>query len=474
MINRPNWSGSLRLKLVLTFAATLLLSIASNLTFDFVTREWRKEPFTGYQTSKQIVSDKLSLLEQELPQLQDPSKVNPLLTRESESGRLRIVLSDLQGNAVYRSDSVQNTRIDLYEIIYEQKDVVNNPAPGKEYTEMTPVLYRDQKLVLMVSGKLEAEQGYIYKNPPLYSVLIFFVFFLVVFYLLTYSKMREIQEMSKGVSLIAQGNLSIRLPVRSKDELGVLTSSINEMAGQLEEQMAKERLAEKTKSELITNISHDLRTPLTSIIGYLTVLMEHKEASGALKPYMQSALNKSNQLKKLIDDLFEYTRLASNQAAMEKQVIDLAGMLNQMIMEFIPLAERSDIVVQSTVPDHRVEASIDAGKIARAVDNLLTNALKFSVKPGIIDISLHADPEWATLSVANTGLDITKEQEEQLFDRFYKAEESRRDHTMPHGSGLGLSIARSIVQLHGGEIWLERNERHYEFRIRLPRKSEMP
>ncbi|TDF97065.1 sensor histidine kinase [Paenibacillus piri] len=463
-----DWSRSLRVKLVLAFGATLVLTTMLNLLFDYATRELRKVYYTSYETSKQNVTQQLSEIEQQLPALAGSEQIDSLLKRESEATRLRILLADMQGIIVYRSPSVTEDKIDLYQIVYEQKETENRPEPGKTFTAITPVQYQDRKLFLVVSGPLIAEQGYRYENPRLYSVFVFLLLFLLLFYLFTYNKMKEIRIMSKGVQQIARGKLSIRLPVKSRDELGTLTESINEMVRQLEETIVKERLAEQSKSELITNISHDLRTPLTSIIGYLTVLIEHPATDGALRPYVTSALNKSNQLKNLIDDLFEYTRLTSNQVALDKSRVDLVGMLNQIIMELVPLAEQHQVSVNSTLPDRKVEAFIDADKIVRAIDNLLTNALKFSVKPGSIDIKLHAEHSWAVLSIANTGLSITPEQEKRLFDRFYKADESRNDHRMPHGSGLGLSIAQSIVQLHEGNIWMQRTGPYYEFFVRLP------
>jgi signal transduction histidine kinase len=147
----------------------------------------------------------------------------------------------------------------------------------------------------------------------------------------------------------------------------------------------------------------------------------------------------------------------------------MVSMLKQLIVDFGPLAEKYQIHVTSELPQHKVMLHMDTATFVRAVDNLLMNALKFSVKPGAIHIHLYIDSSAAVLGVGNEGVStMTKEQEEQLFERFYKGEESRHDHMMPSGSGLGLSIAQSIVQLHGGDIWLQRTGSYYEFLIRLP------
>ncbi|CAG7620207.1 Sensor histidine kinase RcsC [Paenibacillus solanacearum] len=468
MINQPQWLRSLRIRLVMMFAATLVISFFLYILFDFATRDFRKEYYISYETSKQAISGTLEAVEQELPRLHNPEALQSLLSRISKEKQLDLLLADLQGNVVYRSPDVRQSAIDLYQIAYEQKDALAHPEAGKPLSLMAPVQFQGNKLFLVVSGRLVGEAAYRYKFPYWYNAIVALAIFLLVFYLFTYNKMRQIQEMNAGLERIAQGNLSVRLRVRSRDELGALTGNINAMVGQLEEKIAQERLAEQTKNELITNISHDLRTPLTSIIGYLSVLSGHKETREALQPYIQSALNKSNQLKQLIDDLFEYTRLTSNQVSLDRSRIDLTGLINQLIMEFMPLAEQQQVQVHSAIPEHRIVAHLDAGKMVRAIDNLLTNALKFSVKPGTIDITLRQEASSATLSITNTGNPITDEQEKRLFERFYKADESRGGHSMPRGSGLGLSIAQSIVQLHGGDIALKRTDRHYEFCVRIP------
>ncbi|WP_216624808.1 HAMP domain-containing sensor histidine kinase [Paenibacillus foliorum] len=462
---------SLRLKILVTFVACLFITSLLQISIDFVTQGFRKIPYTSYESSKNRINGKLALIESELEKAHVTNEITALLNKHSEQDRLILYLTDLEGKVIFHSDGVKESKIDLFQIFYEQKKIITNPDPGSMYTTVMPVKYTEQKLFLVISGPLEAEVGYTYDDSKIVNLLLFFGLFTLTFYLFTARKMKQFQLLNNGVEKIAQGKLSVRLPVKSEDELGTLTRNINDMAGQLEEKMEKERLAEKTKIELITNISHDLRTPLTSIIGYLMLLQENIHKDDSSSPYVQSALNKSNQLKKLIDDLFEYTRLTSKQVFLEKQNIDMVSMLKQMIIEFSPLAETYDIRIVSELPEQKIMLHVDAGTIVRAVDNLLMNALKFSVKPGAIRIDLRKEVSGIVLCVANEGTGMTKEQEERLFERFYKGDESRNGHIMPSGSGLGLSIAQSIVQLHGGDIWLHRTGHYYQFFISIPYDS---
>ncbi|MFD0678904.1 MULTISPECIES: HAMP domain-containing sensor histidine kinase [unclassified Paenibacillus] len=465
------WQHSLRIKILVTFLSCIIMTGLLQSGIDFVTRDFRKVSYTNYESGKNLINGKRALIETELEITHDPSQVTALLNKHSEQDRLSLYLTELDGTVVFHSDGIQKSRIDLFQIFYEQKEISSNPEPGSLYTSIMPVKYNGQKLFLVVSGPLEVETGYTYEDSKILNLILFFGLFTLTFYLFTARKMKQFQLLNNGVEKIAQGKLSVRLPVNSGDELGTLTRNINEMAGQLEEKMEKERLAEKTKIELITNISHDLRTPLTSIIGYLMLLQANIRKDDSTSPYVQSALNKSNQLKKLIDDLFEYTRLTSKQVFLEKQPVDMVSMLKQMIIEFSPLAESYDIQIESDLPEQKIMLHVDARTFVRAVDNLLMNALKFSVKPGVIRVDLHKDVSGVVLGVANEGTGITKEQEERLFERFYKGDESRNGHMMPSGSGLGLSIAQSIVQLHGGEIWLHRTDHYYQFFIRIPYDS---
>lgn len=220
--------------------------------------------------------------------------------------------------------------------------------------------------------------------------------------------------------------------------------------------------------ELITSVSHDLRTPLTSIIGYLNLLKNDDYTNlEEHKRYIDNAYNKTLQLKKLIDDLFEYTRLTGGTANLSFQKIDLNGLLEQIINEFEPIAQENSLTVQIIRNQTPIYGYVDSEKIVRAIDNLLMNALKFSIKPGEITVRLAEEGQHIYFSVENVGKPISKEQEQRLFERFYKADPSRNDYHSP-GAGMGLAIAQNIVELHGGTIGLNQQNGHFTFWIKLP------
>ncbi|WP_082926783.1 sensor histidine kinase [Paenibacillus tuaregi] len=339
---------------------------------------------------------------------------------------------------------------------------------GKMLWALVPSLL----LAILVSGLLDTVLVSPVKN--LFEQVVSFGYFiaLFVFFFLLFTRpiVRYFKAITDGLKVIADGNLDYRILLPREDELGDVASNINQMADRLESQMIRERQLEQSKMELITSISHDLRTPLTSIIGYLNLLKTHAyDNEGEQERYIDNAFRKTEQLKKRIDDLFEYTRLTSSDVRLSLQEVDLGSLLEQMIMEFEPVAKDQGITVFKELPHEPVIMKIDIQMMVRALDNLLMNALKFSTRPGDIRVKLAAGEDWVLWSVENFGPPIPDEAASHLFERFYKVEPSRYDKDMPSGSGLGLSITRSIVELHQGQIWLEHNQGHYKFCIELDR-----
>lgn len=307
---------------------------------------------------------------------------------------------------------------------------------------------------------------------PIWDFIFLIASFLFFFFLLTRPIVRNLRTLADGLLSIAKGNLNYRVPLSNEDELGQVAKNINYMAEQLLEKNNREREIENSKMELITSVSHDLRTPLTSIIGYLNLLKNDDYTNlEEHKRYINNAYNKTQQLKKLIDDLFEYTRLTGGTANLSFQKIDLNGLLEQIINEFEPIAQENSLTVKIIRNQTPIYGYIDSEKIVRAIDNLLMNALKFSIKPGEITVRLAEEGQHIYFSVENVGKPISKEQEQRLFERFYKAEPSRNDYHSP-GAGMGLAIAQNIVELHGGAIGLNHQNGYFTFRIELPRTSD--
>lgn len=303
-----------------------------------------------------------------------------------------------------------------------------------------------------------------------YVPTIFFVAtFIFSFYFLTGRVVRYLISLADGLDIISEGNLDYRVPILREDELGRVALSINAMTERLDLQIQRERKIEKSKIDLITGVSHDLRTPLTSIIGYLDLLRTSSfQDQNEQERFVQNTYNKAIHLKKLIDDLFEYTRFTSNSIKLNLKQIDVHQLLEQMIFEFEPIAQENRVSIDKDIGNTAVITAIDSEKFARAIDNLLMNALKYSITPGTIRISMKTDEQFFYITLENEGTPITKDQEEKLFDRFYKGDYSRRSEDIQTGTGLGLPITRNIVELHEGTVTLTHNDGIFVFVITVP------
>lgn len=239
------------------------------------------------------------------------------------------------------------------------------------------------------------------------------------------------------------------------------------MAQEIQIKIENERKAEKTKNELITNVSHDLRTPLTSVMGYLGLVKDGKYSDEKeMKEYLSIAFNKAERLKILIDDLFEYTKLTNANVNIELRKVNLNEFLEQLIEELRPYYEESELTLKVFLPEEKVYVNVDTNKMLRVFENLFTNAIKYSRKPSDVKINLERFTETAVFSISNIGESLSKEKLSMIFERFYRADEARNSSVS--GSGLGLAITKNIVELHGGKVWANCEEELITFYVQLP------
>lgn len=289
------------------------------------------------------------------------------------------------------------------------------------------------------------------------------IIFLITFVLLVNRKVSYIKFLTKEVKVIKNEGFGKTIEVKGGDELADLCESINNMSVELGKKIENEKEIEKNKNELITNISHDLKTPLTSIVGYLELLNNDKIDEEAKKEYSKIAYNKSLRLKELVNELFEYTKLASNDVMLEKNKINIGMLLNQAIGEnLINFIER-DIEVVLDNPYGEVYCNIDAIKILRVFENLLKNVEKYADSNSKFLVSLRVVDKKVLISFTNKCESIKNEDVERLFERFYREDKARSK----EGSGLGLAIVKRIIELHNGTITAEKIEDNIKFNIKL-------
>jgi len=285
----------------------------------------------------------------------------------------------------------------------------------------------------------------------LFLILASIVLFVIIFHLLTHRITRYIQDITGSIQKIAQGDFSTRLEVQDENEFSIIAQNLNVMALDLKLAKEKEKKAENTKNELITNVAHDLRTPLTSIIGYLDILNTKPDITEEeRKKYMDIAYNKSKRLESMINDLFSFTKLTYGNMPIKQDMLDVVKLLEQQIEEFYLTFEDYNLVCEFKAYEPNAYVLGDGAMIARAFENLISNAIKYGKDGKIVKVITKKEANFIKVSVINYGSVIPKEDLPYIFDRFYRVEQSRAE--VSGGTGLGLSIAKGIIEKHGGRI----------------------
>lgn len=458
---------SIRLQLMFTFVTCLVASTfvyaAGNVFFG----ELNRSPVLNYQFGIETIDGQARQIAAYIktPEVSYQG-ITEYIGRNVEFTGNKVLLVDLEGKVFFKAGNATETQVDIHNIIsnamearYSQMDRV------QEFTSFYPIDMRGQPAYLIVSGIPQPSITYRRGSSPL-TLMTAIASFIFLFYWLTKRKMDYIEHLARGLLEISKGNLKYRVAQKSKDELGSLAANINRMANALQTTIEEERKAERTKNELITNVSHDLRTPLTLIMGYLRLLKDkHFEDTRQADNYIHIAYNKSEKLKALIDDLFEYTKLSSQAIRMNQERVCLNELLEQLSEELVTYAEENGLKLIRDIPSERITVSMDPHKMIRVFENLLSNAVKYSIKPGSVKISLVSEPEFAKICISNYGDPIDEEELPRLFDRFYRVDASRT--SASGGSGLGLAIAKSIVEAHQGQIWAECEGNEIRFCVRL-------
>lgn len=260
-----------------------------------------------------------------------------------------------------------------------------------------------------------------------------------------------LDEIMIGAKDAASGELTYKIEERGKGYLSKLAHDINNIKEGLRESLKNEMKSEKMKSELITNVSHDLKTPLTSIINYIDLLKREKVESESARDYIAVLDNKSQRLKALIEDLFEASKAASGEMELHLAKIDIVQLIRQILGEFDEKITESFLEIKSNFPDEKVYINGDGRRLFRVFENLISNIIKYSLKGTRVYLDINKNEKDVVIIMKNISSYELNFDANEITSRFKRGDEARTT----EGSGLGLAIAKSIVELHGGEFNIE-------------------
>ena len=310
-------------------------------------------------------------------------------------------------------------------------------------------------------------QQYIRNNKPQILTVGTMVLMLISFYVAMGWFTRWLDEIRSATRrLLSDGAEPVELP----RELRPIQEDLNAIRRQLSDREAAARETEQRKGDLVAFLAHDLKTPLTSVVGYLTLLRDDPGLTAEQRAkFTGIALDKAQRLQELLAEFFDISKMGLDSEAGEKSPIQLSMLLEQLADEFYPLFAEKRLTCSPQIQPHLVVLG-DPDKLARVFDNVLRNAVSYSTPGGQVDILAEPRGRYAEITIRNQGLEIPEGELSNIFEKFYRLDAARSSRT--GGAGLGLAIAKEIVELHGGTIRCESNGTLTSFIISLPLHKE--
>lgn len=300
-------------------------------------------------------------------------------------------------------------------------------------------------------------------------LILFIPLSIIIFYMITKPYVRHFRTISQGIHHLANSDFSRKVELNTNDELQLIAQDINRAAEKLQEAIRRGDMAERSKDQLVMNLAHDLRTPLTSVIGYLDYILQHDELDQERsKHFMTIAYTKSKRLESLIEQLFEITRMNYGHLSLNIQEIDLAELLSQLVEELYPLFEKYNLTTRLDMPA-RLPVEADGELLARVFENLLSNAARYGRDGQYVDLVAEVKEQEIAVQVINYGAMIDERELQHIFDIFYQGDQARLQHN--ESTGLGLFIAKNIVEQHKGHIAVSSDVTKTSFTVTIPLKQ---
>ncbi|AKN29313.1 histidine kinase [Clostridium carboxidivorans P7] len=404
-------------------------------------------------------------------------EINKVIEKYEEKynkNNIKIYIVNNKGNVLYHGANSSEKYIDLQTFIDKQitlQDEIryDGNKGGVDYSKISAVKVNNEILNVLVKGNTNPMNSHdnIRGSRGDIGFLLMIIIFIGMVSFLTIPKLKYIKKICSGLNEMAGGNLKYRIKEKGRDELQLISVNVNKMAGELEEKIENERRIEKSKQDLITNAAHDLRTPLTNIIGYIEIIKEgnYKDEEQLLK-YINIIASKADGLKKITNDLFMYTKLSSGSVELNISKFSINELVKQLIDEYVDLFESNNLKFKDNLANEEIIIDGDPDKLARLFDNLFTNAIKYSVKPSDVNLKLLKSNERVLISISNKCDNLEGEDISNLFERFYMADKARSENE--NSSGLGLAISKTIAQLHKGNLTADYKDKVITFILDIP------
>ncbi|KEI00723.1 sensor histidine kinase [Clostridium botulinum] len=447
-------------KMVATYSLIIAMSfiiLASFLSF------W----FEGYflnQRKEQLLGEAQILSNAAVQYLQGNSsldKTNDILEYVSNYAGMDILLFDRYGY-VYAASNPKHKKFIGNQILTEELKSLRkgnfvekrdlDSKFNKRYIYDVPVFYKGVfQGVLGFSTSMELIHAPLRK---VYQIIWMSAIFAIVFssiIIYCFSQriiIKPLEQINSAADKISKGEVHKRVQVQSGDEIGALANSFNSMAKSLEE-------VEENRRTFISNVSHELRSPITSIKGFIGGILDGVIPKEKENYYLSVAYEEIQRLTRLINDLLDLSSIEAGKFVLNVKEEDINEIIRLSIIKFETVIKSKKINVEVWLDEERLNVLVDRDKIIQVITNLIDNAIKYGKEEGNIEIRTKVKGQKVFISVYNDGPNISKEDGKYIWDRFYKGDKSR---TLKVSTGLGLSIVRRIVTQHGGDIWFENKE----------------
>lgn len=449
----------------------------------FSTRYWVSEKKETLSESARTIAAYTADNTQQLPSqyvLTDDFKPFFRLLASTDSNLSTVLITQLNGKVILCSagDNCEYLNSVVPETVMEKVRLLNTDGSNsyfeagtldglyekRQYTACAPVLYGEGNLIgyVFVSTSTDTMTEYLSSNLQVFflSALGVLALTFIALYVMTYRMVRPLRQMAEATRRFSVGDFSYRLPVSGRDEVAELAASLNNMAVSLSS-------VEEMRRSFVANVSHELKTPMTTIAGFIDGILDGTIPEEKRSYYLKIVSDEVKRLSRLVKSMLDLSRIDSGQMKLNPVRFDLTEVACNALLSFEQRIDEKSIAITGLEDCPRMEVTGDYDLIGQVVYNLLDNAIKFTNEDGTIRINIEKRDNRTYYSVRNSGAGIAAQEMPHIFERFYKSDKSRS--LDKNGVGLGLYIVKSVINLHKGEIVVRSTEGEYcEFEFWLP------